>query len=100
MRLDAELDMIEAMPQTEMEWENEETETYDLMSDIDEYLGADAMESDIETAYESFFSNSEEDYNGYNPSEIETEELAQAISDMFYSGGYHIEASADDWIEY
>lgn len=96
MDIDNELATLEEYPQTEAELIDQESEVYDSMSDMDdEYLPADSMESDMEHAFSSFMTASESDYNGYDPSSVAKEEIAQEISDMFYSGGVHIEVAPD-----
>lgn len=93
--LDDELAILEAGFQTEAEQIDEESEIEDVASDMDEYLGEDAMESDMEQAYSAFFSNSETDYDGYFPEEIEDREIERSIENIFSGGGWHIEVAPD-----
>lgn len=91
--LDDELAILEVGFQTEAEQIDEESEIEDVASDMDEYLGEDAMESDMEQAYSTFFSNSETDYDGYSPEEIEDREIEHRIENIFSGGGWHIEVA-------
>lgn len=65
MDLDEQLEGMEESGETEAEWTDQETELEDFEGDEDEILGADAMESDLESAYEPFSTTNEADYDGY-----------------------------------
>lgn len=66
MDLDEQLESMEETGETEAEWTDQETELEDFEGDEDEILGAGAMESDLESAYEPFSTHNEADYDGYN----------------------------------
>lgn len=91
MGLDEELDSLEATGETDAEWTDQETELQDVEDDMDELLGPEAMESDQEHAWDSFETNNEVNYNGYDP-----EEVIEAANDVYdsnvlHSEGYHVE---------
>ena len=65
MDLDEQLESMEETGETEAEWTDQETELEDFEGDEDEILGAGAMESGLESAYEPFSTNNETDYDGY-----------------------------------
>ena len=54
MGLDEELEIMEESGETDAEQIDEETEIQDVEGDLDEILGEDAEESDLEHAYASF----------------------------------------------
>ena len=95
MSLDNELDIIEETGETDAEQIDEETEVQDVEDDMDEILGADALESDQEKAYDSFMTDNETDYDGYDPFEVEEDEAAETEADVLNSEGYHEESVHD-----
>lgn len=95
MSLDNELETMEDMPETQAEQIDEETEIQDVEDDIDELLGEDAMESDQEIAYNSFITDNESDYDGYDPDEVLRTDRKIDESDVLHSEGYHIEDEHD-----
>lgn len=95
MDLDEQLEIMEETGETEAEWTDQETELQDVEDDIDEYLGEDAMESDLEHAYDSFITTNEVDYDGYDPSEVERSADEYEAADVLHSEGYHLEDAED-----
>lgn len=95
MSLDDELDIMEEAGETDAEQIDEETEIQDAEDDLDEILGSDAMESDQEKAYDSFMTNNEADYDGYDPFEVEEDEAAETEADILNSEGYHEQTAHD-----
>lgn len=91
MNLDEQLEDIESMGETELEYVDQQTQWQDFESDEDEILGPDAMETDLERAYDSFMTNNEADYDGWDLYDIEEEVNAIETSDILHSEGYHIE---------
>ena len=65
MDLDESVELMEETGQTEAEAIDQETELEDYQSDMDEILGDEAEESDMESAYDSFITDNETDYDGY-----------------------------------
>lgn len=90
MNLDYELTNIESKPLTEAELIEQQTALNDMMSDLDEYFGEDALTSDVTHAYESFMTNNETDYWGYDPDELYYNEFDEQASNEWWSGGYHV----------
>lgn len=66
MDLDEQMDNIEETGETEAEWTDQETELEDFEGDEDEILGVDTMESDLESTYDSFSTENETDFDGFN----------------------------------
>lgn len=95
MSLDEQLESMEETGQTEAEQIDEQTEIQDVEDDVDELLGPDAEESDLEHAYDSFETTNEEDYDGYDPFEVEESEAGQMVADDLHSEGYHVESAHD-----
>lgn len=95
MNLDDQLETLEETPQTDAEQIDEETEILDVAGDMDEHLGEDALESDQFHAYDSFVTENEEDYDGYDPEEVIEGELKDEESDILNQQGYHIEDQSD-----
>ena len=95
MNLDDQLESMEATGQTEAEEIDEATEIQDVEDDVDETLGPNAEESDLEHAYASFETDNEADYNGYEPFEVEESEADEMVSDDLHSEGYHVETAHD-----
>lgn len=95
MSLDEQLESMEETGQTEAEQIDEETEIQDVEDDMDEIVGPDAEESDLEHAFDSFETDNETDYNGYDPFEVELGEAEQMVSDDLHSEGYHEEDAHD-----
>lgn len=95
MNLDEQLESMEATGQTEAEEIDEATEIQDVEDDMDETLGPNAEESDLEHAYASFETDNEADYNGYEPFEVEESEADEMVSDDLHSEGYHVETAHD-----
>ncbi len=95
MDIDKQLETIEDSPETEAEQIDEATEIQDVEDDMDELLGEDALESDQGHAFDSFITNNEADYDGYDPDEILESEQRSEAADVLNSEGYHIEDSHD-----
>lgn len=95
MNLDEQLESMEELGETEAEWTDQETELQDAQDDMDEYLGEDAMETDMEHAYDSFITENETDYNGYDPDEVERSANGYEAADVLHSEGYHEESAED-----
>lgn len=96
MGLDEELDNIEELGETDAEWTDQETELEDFESDEDEIFDADAAESDLEHAYDSFSTNNEADYDGWDQEEVEEAVQADEEADILHSEGYHIEEEPEE----
>ena len=84
MGLDEELESMEEPGETDAEWIDQETELQDVEGDEDEIFGADAAESDVEHAYDSFMTDNEADYDGWDE------------GDVLNSEGYHIEEEPEE----
>ena len=95
MGLDEELESMEEPGETDAEWIDQETELQDVEGDEDEIFGADAAESDVEHAYDSFMTDNEADYDGYDPFEVEEDEAVETEADVLNSEGYHEESVHD-----
>ncbi len=95
MSLDDELDIIEQAGETDAEQADEATEVQDVEDDLDEVLGKDAMESDQEKAYDSFMTDDEADYDGFDPFEVEADEAVETEADILNSEGYHEQTTHD-----
>lgn len=91
MNLDEQLENIEALGETDLEYTDQETQLEDFESDEDEIFGEDAAENDLEHAYDSFMTENETDYNGWDAQEIEDEVNEIEVSDVLHSEGYHLE---------
>lgn len=96
MSLDNELDIIEETGETDAEQIDEQTEIQDVEDDMDEILGADALESDQEKAYDSFMTDNEADYDGWDPDEVPEAIQAEEDADILHSEGYHIEEEPEE----
>lgn len=90
MELDDELEMMEATGQTDAEQIDEQTEIQDVEDDIDEYMGEDALETDLEHAFDSFITINEENYDGYDPYEVVESANEIADANILHSEGYHV----------
>ena len=95
MGLDEELENIEDLGETDAEWTDQETELEDFESDEDEIFDADAAESDLEHAYDSFSTNNETDCDGWDEEEVEDAVQAEEDADILHSEGYHVEEVDD-----
>jgi hypothetical protein len=95
MSLDEQINDIELTGETEAELIDQQTELDDFNSDQDELFGEDAQESDLESAYESFETNSESDYNGWDEPDDTQETDDEYATDTLNSEGYHIEDEKD-----
>lgn len=95
MNMDEQLEMMEEVGQTEAERSDEETEIEDVASDMDELLGENAEESDQYHAFDSFITENEADYDGYDPHEIDETMAAEEAARVENSEGYHIESAHD-----
>lgn len=95
MSLDDELDIMEQAGETDAEQADEATEVQDVEDDLDEVLGKDAMESDQEKAYDSFMTDDEADYGGFDPFEVEADEAVETEADILNSEGYHEQTTHD-----
>lgn len=95
--LDTELESMESLGETEAEWTDQETELLDAEGDEDELMGPDAEESDLEHAYASFSTPNENDYDGWDPSEVEEEADLQHSSNVLESkpDAFHLEDTHD-----
>ena len=67
-----------------------------MEGDEDEIFGADAAESDVEHAYDSFATDNEADYDGWDESEVEEAVDADEEADILHSEGYHIEEEPEE----
>ncbi len=68
--LDDELEGLEETGQTDAEQVDESSEIEDAESDLDEIMGEESQEDDLEHAYDSFSTNDEADYDGWSPDEV------------------------------
>ena len=94
MGLDEELESMEEVGETDAEWTDQETELEDAEDDEDALFDADeedAAESDLEHAYDSFMTDNEADYDGWDPDEVPEAIQAEEDADILHSEGYHIE---------
>ena len=91
MGLDEELESMEEPGETDAEWVDQETELQDVEGDEDEIFGEDAAESDVEHAYDSFMTDNEADYDGWDEDEVERAVQDAEDADILHSEGYHIE---------
>ena len=96
MGLDEELESMEETGETEAEWTDQETELQDAEDDEDEIFGEDAAESDVEHAYDSFMTEGETDYDGWDAEEVEEAVTADEEADILHSEGYHIEEEPEE----
>ena len=99
MGLDDELEGMEDLGETDAEWTDQETELEDAEDDEDMIFdadGADAAESDLEHAYDSFSTNNEADYDGWDDDEVEEAVQAEEDADILHSEGYHIEEEPEE----
>lgn len=90
MNLDDELEIMEASGQTEAELIDEQTEIQDVEDNVDEIMGEDALESDLEHAFDSFITINEVDYDGYDPDEVIESANEIADANILHSEGYHV----------
>ena len=100
MTIDDELELMEDSGETDLEAVDQESELDDYQNDLDEILGDEADESDLERAYESFSTPNEADYNGYDGMESggwdhtgvdeEAEDAALGVED-YGADGYEVE---------
>lgn len=95
MNMDEQLEMLEETGQTEAEQIDEETEIQDVADDMDELLGEDAEETDQFHAFDSFITENEADYDGYDPAEVEEGMAAEEAARVENSEGYHVEDAHD-----
>lgn len=95
MNLDDQLEAMEETGETEAEAIDQETELQDAEDNVDEIMSSEGepLESDLEHAYDSFITASEEDYNGYDPAEVSEDERAADDARVLNSEGYHVEDS-------
>lgn len=96
MGLDEELENMEDLGETDAEWTDQETELQDAEDDEDEIFGEDAAESDVEHAYDSFMTENEADYDGWDEDEVEEAVQAEEDADILHSEGYHIEEEPEE----
>ena len=73
MDMDEQLETLEETGQTEAEQIDEQTEIQDVEDDMDELLGEDAEESDQFHAFDSFVTDNEADYDGFDEGYAEEE---------------------------
>lgn len=90
MNLDDELEIMEATGQTEAELIDEQTEIQDVEDNIDEIMGEDALETDLEHAFDSFITINEANYDGYDPYEVIESANEIADANILHSEGYHV----------
>lgn len=95
MGLDEELEMMEEPGETDAEQIDEETEIQDVEDDVDEILGEDAQEDDLEHAYASFETDNEADYDGWSDEEVAEAEADEEAADVLNDEGYEVEDSSD-----
>lgn len=91
MDMDEQLETLEETGQTEAEQIDEQTEIQDVEDDMDELLGEDAEESDQFHAFDSFVTDNEADYDGYDPAEVAEGMAAEEAARVEYGEGYHTE---------
>ncbi|MEC4273371.1 hypothetical protein VJ923_09405 [Adlercreutzia sp. R25] len=94
MGLDEELESMEEFGETEAELIDQQTELEDVEGDEDALFDADeedAAESDLEHAYDSFITDNETDYDGWDPDEVVEGIQAEEDADILHSEGYHLE---------
>ena len=91
MRMDNQLETLEETGQTEAEQIDEQTEIQDVADDMDELLGEDAEESDQYHAFDSFITENEADYDGYDPSEVADGMASDEAARVELGEGYHTE---------
>lgn len=96
MGLDEELESMEETGETEAEWTDQETDLQDAEDDEDEIFGEDAAESDVEHAYDSFMTDNETDYDGWDAEEVEEAVAADEEADILNSEGYHVEEEPEE----
>ncbi len=99
MGLDEELESMEEVGETDAEWTDQETELEDAEDDEDAIFdadGEDAAESDLEHAYDSFMTDNEADYDGWDPDEVPEAIQAEEDADILHSEGYHIEEEPEE----
>lgn len=96
MGLDEELESMEEPGETDAEWIDQETELQDVEGDEDEIFGADAAESDVEHAYDSFMTDNEADYDGWDEGDVDEALAAEEEADVLNSEGYHIEEEPEE----
>ena len=82
MGLDEELESMEEPGETDAEWIDQETELQDVEGDEDEIFGADAAESDVEHAYDSFMTDNEADYDGWDEGDVDEALAAEEEADV------------------
>lgn len=90
MNLDDELEIMEEPGQTEAELIDEQTEIQDVEDNVDEIMGEDALETDLEHAYDSYFTDNEVNYDGYDPYEVIESANEIADANILHSEGYHV----------
>ncbi len=95
MGLDEELEVMEESGETDAEQIDEETEVQDVEDDVDEILGPDAQEDDLEHAYACFETENEADYDGWSDDEVAEAEADEEDADVLNGEGYEVE-DADD----
>ena len=67
-----------------------------MEGDEDEIFGADAAESDVEHAYDSFMTDNEADYDGWDEGDVDEALAAEEEADVLNSEGYHIEEEPEE----
>ncbi len=95
MDLDEQLETMEESLETDAEQIDEQTEIQDVEDDVDEILGEDALESDQTHAFDSFITENEADYDGYDPDEVLESEQEIEDANVLHSEGYHVEDDHD-----
>ncbi len=95
MDLDEQLETMEESLETDAEQIDEQTEIQDVEDDVDEILGEDALESDQTHAFDSFITENETDYDGYDPDEVLESEQEIEDANVLHSEGYHVEDDHD-----
>lgn len=97
MGLDEELEGMEETGETEAELIDQETELEDFESDEDEIFGEEAEESDLEHAYDSFSTNNEANYDGFDQGYSDEEADLTESADMLHSvpDAFHLESDHD-----
>lgn len=95
--LDDELEGMEETGQTEAERIDEETEIEDVESDIDEIMGEESQEDDLEHAYDSFSTDNEADYDGWNDDEVSEQADLHHSAEVLESrpDAFHLEDEHD-----
>lgn len=97
MGLDEQLDQMEQTGETEAEQVDQQTELEDFEGDEDEIFGEEAEETDLEHAYDSFSTDNEADYDGFDAGYSDEEADLVESEGMLHSrpDAFHLESDHD-----